>query len=123
MQCRVGPYLDETCGGGGHTDVGVPLSKKEQEDKIGSLGPEPERKCLHTTHCVRAADSERLSRPWPVFRTRHGSRIVCMSLTLNGDMNGDMNVDMKITTEGALLRMDAAFSGGSKPISLAWGMS
>ena len=46
----------------------------------------------------------------PVFRARHGSRIVCMSLTLS--------VDMNLTSEGTLLRIYAAIRIGSELNSL-----
>ena len=47
---------------------------------------------------------------WLVFRTHHGSKIVCMLVTLNGDT--------KITAGGTLLRIDAAIPIGSGLISL-----
>ena len=42
----------------------------------------------------------------PVFRARHGSRIVCMFLTLKPDT--------RITARGSVLRIDAAIRIGSE---------
>ena len=52
----------------------------------------------------------------PVFRARHGSRlhVVCMSLTLNGDVN----VNVKPDTGTIILRKNAATPIGSGLISL-----
>ena len=68
---------------------------------------------MMTTMNIRNGTSQALSRPWPVFRARHGSRIVCMSHI----MNVDMNVDMKITPVESLLRMDADVLHGSRMVS------
>ena len=48
------------------------------------------------------------------FRARHGSRLVCMSLTLKVNTKGD--------TGTVVLRLDAATPIGSGLISLAHGM-
>ena len=54
-----------------------------------------------------------LSRPWPVFRARHGSRIVGMCVTLKLTLN--------LTAGESILHIVPAFSGGPRSISLTWG--
>ena len=54
----------------------------------------------------------KLSRPWPVFRARHGSRIVCMSVTLK--------LITKLTAGEPIWHIVPAFSDGPRSISLAW---
>ena len=58
--------------------------------------------------------NQEFSRPWPVFRTHHGSRIVCMSHTLN--------VTLKPMARESKKHMVPASSDESRSISLAWGM-
>ena len=50
---------------------------------------------------------------WSVFRTHHGSRIVCMSHTLS--------VTLSVDTGESKRRMVPAVSGESRSISLVWG--
>ena len=70
---------------------------------------------------MRLAIKVYLSRPWPVFRVRHGSRIVCMSHITKQITKQITNGDTKITAGESKIDMVPAFSDGPGSVSLAWG--
>ena len=78
----------------------------------------------HRYQLFPAHDFERtvyiLSRPWPVFRARHGSRIVCMSVTLKVTLKFGTMFRHNVPTGESIWHNVPAFADGPRLISLVW---